>query len=149
MSGLMTNHSAKARGLAPASRRRARLLPSIGAVLAFIVSSYVPGNATDRAINIGVLTDMAGLYKELSGEGSVTAAKMAVEDFGGKAIGAAVRVYVGDHKHNVSLASSIADDWFKTAHVGLVVDMPNSAVALAVQKLASANCPTSTPVRHI
>ena len=92
----------------------------------------------DRAVNVGVLTDMVGLYKDLGGEGSAVAARMAVEDFGGKALGTVVQVYVGDHKHDVPTALAIADNWFRHDRVGLVVDLPNSAVALATQKLAYA-----------
>ena len=89
-------------------------------------------------INIGVLTDMTGLYATLAGEGSVVAAHMAVEDFGGEALGKKVRMLFGDHKQKVDVASAIATQWFNEEHVGAVVDMPNSVVALATQKLAAA-----------
>jgi len=89
------------------------------------------------AINIGVLTDMTGLFATLAGEGSVVAAHMAVEDFGGEVLGKKIRVVFGDHKHKVDVASELAIRWFSEDHVGAVVDMPNSTVALAVQKLAS------------
>jgi branched-chain amino acid transport system substrate-binding protein len=89
-----------------------------------------------RAINIGVLTDMTGLFATLAGEGSVVAAHMAVEDFGGEVLGQKIRVVFGDHKHKVDVASELTLRWFSEDHVGMVVDMPNSTVALAVQKLA-------------
>ena len=60
------------------------------------------------AVNIGVLTDMTGLYSTLAGEGSVVAARMAVEDFGGRVFGEEIRVIFGDHKHNVGVASELA-----------------------------------------
>jgi branched-chain amino acid transport system substrate-binding protein len=88
-------------------------------------------------INIGVLTDMTGLYATLSGEGSVVAARMAVEDFGGEVLGKKIRVFFGDHKHKVEVASGLVMRWFNEDYVGVVVDMPNSAVALATQKLAA------------
>jgi branched-chain amino acid transport system substrate-binding protein len=91
----------------------------------------------DPNINIGVLTDMSGLFATLAGEGSVVAAHMAVEDFGGEVLGSKIRVLFADHKHQVDVASTIATQWFNEAHVGAVVDMPNSTVALATQKLAS------------
>jgi len=94
-------------------------------------------HAAERAVNIGVLTDMSGLYKDLAGEGSVVAAKMAVEDMGGQALGIAVQVYGGDHRHDVPTALGIAGNWFKDDRVGLVIDMPNSTIALAVQKFAA------------
>ena len=94
--------------------------------------------AREPNINIGVLTDMTGLFTTLAGEGSVVAAHMAVEDFGGEALGKKIRVLFGDHKHTVDVASAIAARWFTEDHVGAVVDMPNSTVALATQKLAGA-----------
>jgi branched-chain amino acid transport system substrate-binding protein len=93
----------------------------------------------DPNINIGVLTDMSGLFATLAGEGSVVAAQMAVDDFGGEVLGKRIRVLFGDHKHEVSVASTIATQWFNDEHVGAVVDMPNSTVALATQKLADAH----------
>ena len=94
--------------------------------------------AREPNINIGVLTDMTGIYATLAGEGSVVAAHMAVEDFGGEALGKKIRVLFGDHKQKVDVASAIATQWFNEEHVGAVVDMPNSTVALAAQKLAGA-----------
>src|SRR5262245_50044306 len=81
---------------------------------------------------------MSGLYAPSSGAGSVVAAEMAVEDFGGEVLGRKIRALFGDHKHNVDVASAITNRWIDDEQVGAVVDMPNSAVALAVQKLAAA-----------
>ena len=88
------------------------------------------------AINIGVLTDMTGIYSALSGEGSAVAARMAVEDFGGKVLGEDIRIFVGDHRQKVDVASELASHWFDEGKVGVIVDVPNSTVALAAQKLA-------------
>jgi branched-chain amino acid transport system substrate-binding protein len=96
----------------------------------------VSARAAEPAVNIGVLTDMTGLYRDLAGEGSVIAAKMAVEDMGGQVLGTAVQVYGGDHRHDVPTALGISQSWFEDNRVGLVVDMPNSTIALAVQKFA-------------
>jgi branched-chain amino acid transport system substrate-binding protein len=105
-----------------------------GAVAAWPLGARAqpPGAA---AINIGVLTDMTGLFSTLAGEGSVVAAHMAVEDFGGEVLGKKIRVLFGDHKHNVDVASELTTRWIDDDNVGAVVDMPNSTVALAVQKL--------------
>lgn len=92
--------------------------------------------AHEPAINIGVLTDMSGLFATLAGAGSVAAAEMAVQDFGGEVLGRKVRVLFGDHKQKVDVAGALATEWFNDEHVGAVVDMPNSTVALAIQKLA-------------
>jgi branched-chain amino acid transport system substrate-binding protein len=89
------------------------------------------------AINIAVLTDMTGLFATLAGEGSVVAAYMAAEDFGGEVLGKKIQVFFGDHKHKVDVALRLTNRWFSENQVGAVVDMPNSTVALAIQKLAA------------
>ena len=81
------------------------------------------------AINIGVLTDMSGLFATLAGAGSVVAAEMAVQDFGGEVLGKKIRVLFGDHKHKVDVASALATQWFDDEYVGAIFDMPNSSVA--------------------
>jgi branched-chain amino acid transport system substrate-binding protein len=91
----------------------------------------------EPAVNIGVLTDMSGLYATLSGAGSVAAAEMAVEDFGGAVLGRKIRVLFGDHKHKVDVASALVKEWFSNEYVGAIFDMPNSSIALAGQKLAA------------
>src|SRR6478752_2050746 len=83
-------------------------------------------------INIGVLTDMTGIFATLAGEGSVVAAHMAVEDFGGEVLGRKIRVLAGDHKHKAEVASAITTHWFNDDHVGMAVDMPNSVMAPAM-----------------
>src|SRR5262245_47953957 len=89
------------------------------------------------AINIGVLTDMSGLYATLAGAGSVAAAEMAVQDFGGEVLGKKIRVLFGDHKHQVDVASALVTKWFDDEYVGAIFDMPNSSIALTGQKLAA------------
>ncbi|HEX3341907.1 MAG TPA: ABC transporter substrate-binding protein [Pseudolabrys sp.] len=98
----------------------------------------VPAQQTATpAINIAVLTDMSGLFATLAGDGSVVAAYMAVEDFGGEVLGRKIQVFFGDHKHKVDVASELSIHWFTEDDVGAIVDMPNSTVALAIQKLAA------------
>lgn len=91
---------------------------------------------TDGTVKIGVLTDMAGTYSAVSGRGSVIAAEMAVEDFGKTVLGKPITLISADHQQKPDVASTIARKWFDQDGVDLVVDIPNSAVALAVQNLA-------------
>ena len=88
-----------------------------------------------QAIRIGVLTDMSGLYADLAGPGSVTAAKMAVEDMGGKIGDMPVEVVVGDHQNKPDIGSNLARQWMDTEGVDVIVDVPTSSVALAVSEL--------------
>ncbi|MEN3161381.1 ABC transporter substrate-binding protein [Tistrella mobilis] len=89
-----------------------------------------------KPIRIGVLTDLGGVTADATGKGSVEAARLAVEDMGGKVAGRPVEVISADHQHKTDLGSSIAREWFDQAGVDVIVDVPNSAVALAVQEIA-------------
>jgi branched-chain amino acid transport system substrate-binding protein len=81
-----------------------------------------------------VLNDQSGLYADFTGLGSVEAARMAVQDFGGNVLGREVLIVSADHANNVEQATRTAQVWFDQ-DVAAIVDLPNSAVALAVQKL--------------
>lgn len=89
-----------------------------------------------KPIQIGVLTDLSGVTADATGKGSVEAARLAVEDMGGKVAGRPVEVISADHQHKTDLGSSIAREWFDQTGVDVIVDVPNSAVALAVQEIA-------------
>jgi branched-chain amino acid transport system substrate-binding protein len=86
-------------------------------------------------IRIGVLSDMASLYADLAGKGSVVAAEMAVADFGGKAAGLPVEVISADHQNKADVGSNVAREWLDVKKVDLIVDVPNSSVALAVSEI--------------
>jgi branched-chain amino acid transport system substrate-binding protein len=92
---------------------------------------------SDDVVKIGVLTDMNGPASTPTGQGSVTAAQMAVEDFGGKVLGKPVSVIIGDHQLKPDIGASIARRWYDTEQVDLIVDVPVSAVGLAVQNVAN------------
>lgn len=89
-----------------------------------------------RPVKIGVLTDMAGMYKDIMGPGSLLAAQMAVEDFGGRVLDRPIEVVVGDHQAKADIGVAIARNWFDNQGVDVIVDVAQSAVALAVQELA-------------
>jgi branched-chain amino acid transport system substrate-binding protein len=95
------------------------------------------GPATAQGVlKIGVLNDMSGVYSDDQGPGSVLAAQMAVEDFGGRVAGQKVEVISGDHQNKTDIGAQIARGWFDTEGVGMIIDLPNSAIALAVGEIA-------------
>ena len=95
------------------------------------------GLSGDKVV-IGDLGDMSGVYADsYSGAGAVAAVKMAVEDFGGEVLGKPIEVISADHQNKPDVASTIARKWIDQKGVDVIVDLTNSAVGLAVQKLAS------------
>lgn len=88
-------------------------------------------------VKIGVLTDMAGVTADITGKGSLVAAQMAVEEVGGTILGKPIEVIVGDHQHRTDLGASMARQWYDVEDVDVIVDVPNSSIALAVQRLAT------------
>jgi branched-chain amino acid transport system substrate-binding protein len=91
---------------------------------------------SDDVVKIGVLTDMSGQFSHESGEGAVTAIKMAVEDFGGKVLGKPIEVVVADHQNKPDIASALARKWFDVDHVDMIGNLINSSIALTVSGLA-------------
>ena len=91
---------------------------------------------SDGVIKIGVLNDQSSLYADLAGQGSVVAARMAVEDFGAAAKGMKVEIISADHQNKPDIGSNIARQWFDVDKVDVIVDVPNSGVALAVNEVA-------------
>jgi branched-chain amino acid transport system substrate-binding protein len=108
--------------------------------VAFALAVFVAGAAhaqiSDNVVKIGVLNDMAGPYADFAGPGSVVAARMAVEDFGGQVLGKPIEVIAADHQNKPDNGAAIARRWFDVEHVDMAIDMPNSAVALVVQQIA-------------
>ena len=92
--------------------------------------------AQDKTVKIGALSDQSGLYADLGGPGSVVAAKMAVADFNPAAHGLKVELVNADMQNKADVGASIARQWFDVDHVDMIVDVPNSAVALAVNEVA-------------
>src|SRR5438046_89101 len=90
---------------------------------------------SDNIIKIGVLSDMSSLYTDLAGAGSVAAARMAVEDSGIEKRGYKVEIVSADHQNKPDVGSSIARQWYDTDKVDVIVDVPNSGVALAVNQI--------------
>jgi branched-chain amino acid transport system substrate-binding protein len=87
------------------------------------------------SVKLGVLNDQSGLYADLTGMGSVYAARMAVEDFGGTVLGKPIEVIFADHQNKADVGATIARQWIENEHVNALFDIPNSAVGLAVQEV--------------
>jgi len=107
-----------------------------GALFAAAVLIGAAAHAEDLAVKIGVMSDMSGLYADLGGPGSVVAAKMAVADFNPAAHGLKVELVNADMQNKPDVGVSIARQWFDVDHVDMIVDVPNSGVALAVNEVA-------------
>lgn len=106
---------------------------SLLATALFAMLGFAEAHA--QGVKIGVLTDMAGVTSDSTGRGSVEAARMAVEDFGGSVLGQPIQVVYGDHQHKADIGSAIARRWIDNEGVDVIADVPDSAVALAVQQI--------------
>ena len=91
--------------------------------------------AQDKTVKVGALSDQSGLYADLGGPGSTLAAQMAIEDSGLTAKGWKIDVVSGDHQNKPDIGSTIARQWFDVDKVDVIVDVPNSGVALAVNNV--------------
>src|SRR4030088_405441 len=110
----------------------------LAAFAAAMLSSPVAlAQVSDDVVKIGVLTDMNGPESTPTGQGSGTAAQMAVDDFGGQVMGKPISVISGDHQLKADIGAGIARRWYDTEQVDLIVDVPVSAVGLAVQNVAN------------
>src|SRR6202048_840521 len=104
---------------------------------ALLSSTGASAQISDDIVKIGVLTDMNGPASTPTGQGSVTAAQMAVDDFGGKVLGKPISGIGGDNQLKPYIGAGIARRWYDTEQVDLIVDVPVSAVGLAVQNVAN------------
>ena len=111
-----------------------RLL-SLSVLAAAMVCGTAQAQMTDGVIKIGVMNDMSGLYADLTGPGSVVAAQMAVEDFGAAAKGLKVEIVGADHQNKPDVGSNIVRTWIDVDKVDVIVDVPTSSVALAVNQI--------------
>jgi len=99
-------------------------------------AAKTPRGISHDTVKIGVLTDMSGQFSHEAGEGSVTAVRMAVEDFGGKVLGKPIEVIVADHQNKTEVGIAKAKEWFDVDKVDMIANLINSAVAMAVAGVA-------------
>lgn len=109
---------------------------AFGSALLALASTPLRAQISDDVVKIGVLTDMAGVTADITGKGSVIAAELAVKEFGGSVLSKKIEIIFADHQHKADVGTTIARQWMDVDKVDALVDIPNSAVALAIQSLA-------------
>jgi len=107
----------------------------LGGAMAALCPRFAYAQA--KSLKIGVLNDMSGIFADDQGIGSVIAAQLAVDDYAAQ-LGVAVEIVSADHQQKPDVGAAIARKWFDEDHVDVVMDLPNSAVALAVLGVAQA-----------
>ena len=116
-------------------RQLARLM--LSTLLLCAGAGLAQAQVSDDVVKIGVLTDIAGPASTPTGQGSVTAAQMAIDDFGGTALGKPIQLISADHQLKPDIGAGIARRWYDTEQVDLILDVPVSSVGLAVQNVAN------------
>ena len=113
------------------SRRKLLVTAASLAFAAGAAHAQISGNV----VKIGVLNDQSGTYADLAGPGSTLAARMAVDDFNAKGKGLKVEVIAADHQNKPDVGSAIARKWYDSEGVDVIVDVPTSSVALAINQI--------------
>src|SRR5215213_5901790 len=108
---------------------------TMAAAVALAMSATAQAQISDGVIKIGVMNDQSSLYADIAGQGSVVAARMAIEDFGAAKKGMKVEVIFADHQNKPEVGSSIARQWYDVDKVDAIVDVPTSSVALAINQV--------------
>ncbi len=118
------------------ARMQKALIIAAAAATLFVGHASAQTAISDDVVKIGVLTDMSGQFSHESGQGSVTAIKMAVEDFGNKVLGKPIEVVVADHQNKPDTASTLARKFYDVEKVDMIANLINSSIALGVSQLA-------------
>lgn len=113
-----------------------RIALSLTVAVALTGPALAQSKLSDDLVRIGVMTDMSGQFSHESGEGSVVAIKMAVEDFGGSVLGKPIDVVVADHQNRNEVAIAKAREWYDVGKVDMIGNLINSSIALAVTNIA-------------
>ncbi|WP_035642763.1 ABC transporter substrate-binding protein [Bradyrhizobium sp. ORS 375] len=114
---------------------KSRFIASLLLGTALTLAAGGMASAGDKVVKIGALSDQSGLYSDLGGPGSTLATQMAIEDSGLAGKGWKIDVISGDHQNKPDIGTSIARQWFDVDKVDIIVDVPNSGVALAVNNV--------------
>jgi branched-chain amino acid transport system substrate-binding protein len=110
-----------------------------GALVVGVGLAFGSPASAEEPIKIGLLTDMSSVLSSASGQGSVTAAEMAIEDYGGELLGRKIELISADHQNKGDIGSSIARKWLYEEDVKLFMDIASSVVALALRELVQEN----------
>jgi branched-chain amino acid transport system substrate-binding protein len=114
-----------------------RYSPLIGFIcVGLFLNGVADAQSPSAVVRIGILNDQSGPYADFGGKTSAEAARMAVEDVGGKVLGRSIEIIIGDHQNKPDVGSAIARRWFDVDGVSAIGELTNSAVALAVQQIA-------------
>ena len=105
-------------------RNRTATLRVVLSMVALFLFATAQAQISGDVVKLGVLNDRSGLYADLSGEGSVIAARMAVEDFGGEVAGMPIEIVSADHQNQPDVGASIAREWIDVDGVDAIVDVP-------------------------
>lgn len=97
---------------------------------------FAKDGVSDQVVRIGLIEDMSGVYADITGMGSVTAAKMAVAEFGGSVLGMPIEIVSADHQNKADIGGAIARKWFDEDGVDAILDVASSSPALAALEVA-------------
>jgi branched-chain amino acid transport system substrate-binding protein len=114
---------------------RLRVSFATAAAVVALAAGSAEAAFSDGKIKIGVLNDQSGLYADLGGQGSVLAARLAAEDMSDSLDGTPIEIVFADHQNKPDIGSNIARQWYDVDQVDVILDVPNSAVALAVNEV--------------
>jgi branched-chain amino acid transport system substrate-binding protein len=115
--------------------RKLAALTALATTALATIFAFSPASAQQVSVKVGVLTDMSSLYADVTGPGSFLAARMAAADFMKDHPDVKVEVVSGDHQNKADVGSQIANQWYDVGGVDMIVDVPNSGVALAIAEV--------------
>ncbi|MEH2482071.1 branched-chain amino acid transport system substrate-binding protein [Nitrobacteraceae bacterium AZCC 2146] len=98
--------------------------------------SLAADKISDDVVKIGILNDLSGIYSDFTGKGSAVAAQIAIDEMGGKVLGAPIELIAADHQNKPDIAANLAREWFDQGKVDMIADFPTSSTALAVMEIA-------------
>ncbi|KIL98772.1 Leucine- isoleucine- valine- threonine- and alanine-binding protein [Paramagnetospirillum magnetotacticum MS-1] len=108
----------------------------LGAAALALSTGMAHAQYSDGKVKIGVLTDLSGTYSDLAGKGTIVAAQMAIDDFGGKINGQPIELISADHQNKADIASGIARKWYDTEQVDVIAELVTTAAAIAVREVS-------------